>query len=296
MHKIVFGSQLDHVAVSQHAAAFTIALDAQLGIDLNGVTFARPCGIAALAAWIERLLRNNIQVSLSAEKSGSFDYMQNMNLFKVFNIFEGEDFNRHPQTGRFARMMRVDWQSDATWIARELRNSLQVEDARIGGELFSCLEEALTNLWAHAAAPGFAIAQAYQRGKTNCWYEIAIVDSGKGIRAGLLENPDYQGKIRDDGVAVDNACQRGISGAIYRYRNDQQHFGLGLHQIDRIVESTRGEFMLYSGNACRKRQAFLVSINATDFWQGTMVLLKLTQEGLAHPIIHPQGLGVLHFG
>lgn len=270
-----FSGELNHEIVRHWAASITDSPDTEIRLDLNEVTFAGPYGMASLAAWIERLLISQRNVSVTAERSVCFEYMQNMNLFNLFHIHEVEQFNRHPQRARFARMMRIDWQSNSSSIAREIRDCLEVEEPAVRGDLFTCLEESITNLWAHAAAPGFAVAQSYERGSPSCRYEIAIVDRGMGIREGLLKNTDYSGLIPDDVTALSKACESGISGAKYRYPNDQQHFGLGLFHIDRMTESVGGVFQLCSGNACRRRDGMNVSVFTTPYWQGTIAIVTV---------------------
>jgi hypothetical protein len=297
MLTITFNGELNCDAVLGQTVVIATSSDQEVCMDLNGVTFARPCGMATLAAWVEHLLRSNYRLIVSADRSPSFKYMQNMNLFSLFNVYPVEQFNRHTQAERFMRMVRVDWQSNVTQIARDMRDSLQVDDRHVRAELFDCLDESISNLWAHAATPGFAVAQSYEQGTAQSGYELAIVDCGKGIRAGLLENPDYRGSIPDDMIAVEMACRKGVSGALYRYPHDQQHFGQGLFRIDTITKSTGGCFRLYSGAACRERCGDIPpAITSTPFWQGTILKLRLTREGLTKPYSSTGISGGLNFG
>src|SRR5689334_7852963 len=97
-----FSGELNHEMVRYWSASIQGSLDTEIQLDLNEVTFVRPCGMASLAAWIERLLISKKHISITAEKSACFGYMQNMKLFKLLDI--PEEFNRHTQQVRFARM------------------------------------------------------------------------------------------------------------------------------------------------------------------------------------------------
>lgn len=287
-HLMAISGNLDFSSVIQGregVVAAGISAGDHCLIDLNRVTFALPCGMAALAALVLRMREFRFRVSLSAEASRAFSYMQNMNLFKDMGIYTDEAFNRHEQLERFCRMARVDFTVDTEKLSREMLAVVQAE-SETKADLLNCLSESLSNLWAHARTAGFALAQSFQRRTESERYHLAIADCGVGIGASLRRA--YP--VRNDEHALDLACQRGVT--CYLEEPDRGHFGMGLFHIDEIVKASNGRFILCSGTCKRVRQGDHVAYHSIPAWQGTILSIELSRNGItsSKPLTHNRTL------
>jgi hypothetical protein len=249
-----------------------------IAIDLNEVEFANPCGIVTMAAWVEKLVKGNKKrLTITADRSPAFEYMQNMNLFRPFNLYKDESFNRHPPDGRFCRMARVAWDTPTDKVAEELAQTLQVpSEGPLINDLLTCLSESLSNIQAHARAAGYGMAQSFKRSQPDCWYELAICDFGRGIHESLTENPEYS-KLKNK-EAIDAACRERVS----RCKGDSNadHFGVGLWNIDTIASSSGGRFYCASGTNVRIRDGNRVYFEEIPYWRGTLIALQLPHGGI----------------
>lgn len=212
---------------------------------------------------------------LQRPNTGADQYMQNMNLYRLFEVEDQEMFNRHPANGRFCRMCRIKWPVDTDALAQEMASTVQVDDV-VRSELLPCLEESFSNLYSHAQAGGYAAAQSYKRGQTDEYYELAICDPGVGIRFSLTQNAEYTGL--NDQEALEFACKDGVS-RCYKVANSE-HFGVGLWQIEKIVESTGGTFYLASGTCLRERCGDHVFYQEIPEWCGTIMMIRLHHRGI----------------
>jgi len=277
-----FLGQLSWENVLRTVSAYNRPQVGDVLVDMSHVTFVKPCGLVTLRCWIDKELEAGVAVIVRRPMAAdAFRYLQNMDFFSGLDIFQNEQFHRHEQSGRFARMARIDWASDSTAIAYDLVSTLAIDDSdRVHGELFNCLEESITNLHSHARSFGYAAAQSYNRAQPNCRYEIAICDPGRGVRASLSDNDDY--RIDSDVDALRQACVQGVSGALYRHGPGQyqQHFGEGLFTIDTIARTTHGYFALASGESVRVRQQSAEEYRHIPRWEGTIVSLVLNHTGI----------------
>ena len=300
MEKLVikFRGQLDYRSIVDHKLRQKAAAETPILIDLDEVEFALPCGLAALAAWIDRSLAEKCDIAISALDSRAFTYMQNMNLFGLFGVYSKETFNRHEATGRFARMSRIDFNCDSSGIAKQLIAAMGVDRSGPAyNDLLTCLDESLTNTWSHAGTCGYCLAQSFKRNTPECRYEIAMADGGRGILDSLSENKAYS--LESDREAIECACREGTSReARAGVGSEQQHFGMGLYQIDRIAESVNARFYLCSGGWIRVRKGTFVSWRKCKPWQGTIVSLSLNQSGIdaCHDVMRQRGQRSLRYG
>jgi hypothetical protein len=144
-----------------------------------------------------------------------------------------------------------------------------------GGTLFDTLSyairEILRNVVEHSEADSFEFA-------AQCWpaagkAEIAVLDSGIGIQAGLSANGKFNPP--DDAAALSLATQPGISGVMISKRSDDvwANSGYGLYMAHGLADGNDG-FLLSSGSAVlvggnEKTQLHEGSLN------GTCVVLRL---------------------
>ncbi|MHB1157166.1 MAG: hypothetical protein ACYC26_10040 [Phycisphaerales bacterium] len=267
-------------------------------IDLGQVDWVHASGLTGLATLVEMIQQTHTVQWLNADLQHcrAFRYFQDMDLFRVFGEFKAEDFSRRDENLAFARLTRITWETDSTAVAKNLSKIVVHHAPHIYNDFFTCLEESIRNIMDHARKPGFAVAQSTSGQGGERSYNVAIMDYGRGIRESLSENAEFAGL--DDQTSLDIACKKGTSGAGYRRdpSGDPVNFGLGLYQIDTIVESTSGRFILASGNAVRIREGHEVRYESIPHWQGTAVEVSLFLSGFRVAIQPKPSGGRLRFG
>lgn len=129
------------------------------------------------------------------------------------------------------------------------------------GDLFDtvayCFREMIRNVIEHSGAPEFSFcAQYWHRSPYHRPFgevEIALIDTGNGLRTTLGENPHLQ--VNTDADAVNLALMPGVSGKMYKGKqvshNDHwQNSGFGLYMLHRICRNG-GSFFIVSGEKGR---------------------------------------------
>ncbi|OAQ21088.1 hypothetical protein [Thermosulfurimonas dismutans] len=143
------------------------------------------------------------------------------------------------------------------------------------------LREILRNILEHSDSPDLWYCAQYwpQYHKA----EIAILDSGKGIKKALSSNPYL--KIESHSDAIQQALLPGISGKVFKgrriNRNDPWHnSGFGLYMTSRLCRNG-GEFFICSGD-----HGILLNENGKKhfqlrhFFSGTAVKMVLSTDKL----------------
>jgi len=278
MATLVLPIALDFVGLLDAASDLPDSGNGTLTLDFAQLQFVEPSGLVALAAMIEREISSNKRVILQdAPKCVPFEYLQRMDFFKHFGVFQDESFCRNPVANRFVALQEIRSNSNAKEIATRLSNTISGSELVLN-DLHSSLYEGINNIIDHSRATGFTVAQSYRCRNGDRRYSIAIADAGIGIRRSLSKNRTLN--IRDDEDALHQSCQSGVTGArgIKNEFGGPRNVGQGLYQIDRIVESTNGVFSLVSGQAWRRRGAGKVQWRRSLNWQGTIIVLNLTRN------------------
>jgi hypothetical protein len=110
--------------------------------------------------------------------------------------------------------------------------------------------EIIRNVAEHAQSPDYWMCAQYWPSRDEA--EIALIDSGRGLRASLRNNPLIREQVVDDRSAVKFALMPGISGAMWQgkpQRDDDiwQNSGFGLYMNYRIC-AEGGNFFIASGD------------------------------------------------
>lgn len=260
-------------------------------IDFSGVTFVKPTGVAPLTALVNKWLNDGFELVFQqpSDNTPAFPYLQRVDFFRKFHVFEKENFQRHDPTGKFCTLQEITYESNTEVIASKLANTLPGNEPafnHVRSELENCLYESMNNIKDHARlgkVAGYSLFQNFKRrhDPNDKEYMFTTADAGRGILASLRENPDLT--IDDETKALDLACQKSVSGTpeIRDNFGNPRNMGEGLTSIDRIVESTNGYFRLISGSAERIRCGKNVSYKECRYpWQGTVVVVKLYKSGI----------------
>mgnify|MGYP002623803510 CR=1 FL=1 len=126
-----------------------------------------------------------------------------------------------------------------------------------------CLYEIMDNVHIHSGKPlGTAITYYDKKHESVC---ILIADDGMGIRASLIENPQF-GEISET-----EALKLCLKDAV----TDGKGMGFGLYTTARLVDSIGRKFILHSGQHKLIIENGLSSVIENDFWQGTLIYMEI---------------------
>ena len=123
-------------------------------IDFRDLGWVHPSGMAILAALCADSREKNAVNVLHAPSCRASAYLQDMDFFTLLQPNEQIEAPRRPENRAFARMVRVEWQSDSSGIARNLAKLVSEHGKPIHGDLTTCLEESVQNIIDHARKPG----------------------------------------------------------------------------------------------------------------------------------------------
>jgi hypothetical protein len=216
------------------------ALDADDGVPLHlpAGAFLDCSGLAALANW--RAVRR--AAGFVTEVGGDPNeraYLARMNVLAQLGATYDLDAPRAVERGRFVPVTEI---RDNALAASNAICDLVLHYFAGGRAFVPALEwavyEVLDNVSVHASAvlPGLVCAQFHPNRHR---LEVAIVDSGRGIRASLAEAHP----VSDDADAIGKALQRGVT------RDPEVGQGNGLAGTRQILEVNKGYFALWSGTA-----------------------------------------------
>ncbi len=226
--------------------------------------------MAFLCSW--GLARKELGTSFAFEgESDVLNYLSRMDLFEHLGVNYKEQFTRHNEIGRFIPLRLIRDFTDVTQ-ATDAICELVIHQFENAHEFLPALEwavnEVIDNVYNHACitTPAAICGQFYPKNKR---LEIAIVDSGRGIKASLAESFD----LPDDEAAIGKAMQRGIT------RNKDEGQGNGLAGTREIVLKNGGSLRVWSGNSqYHISKGVEQGFHRIPTMQGTGVLIKLNTE------------------
>jgi hypothetical protein len=205
-----------------------------------------PAGLAVLGAWCQQSASLGREIKFAADgalMNSRLRYMARMNLLAVAGQVVEEDFERHPEAGRFLPLHIIRDSKDC-WKAICALGDMVLHQFENSRAFFPALEwavnEVMDNVHIHSESrtPGVVCAQYYP---SKYSLEVGICDMGRGIRSSLQEAiPDLQ----SDHEAISKALLRGVT------RNPEIGQGNGLAGTLDVVKANRGTFYLWSARSC----------------------------------------------
>jgi anti-sigma regulatory factor (Ser/Thr protein kinase)/anti-anti-sigma regulatory factor len=219
----------------------------QLILDLRGMTFIGPAGLAWLIAVVRRAEDHNLidggsvlmpRSPLTQRYLMRMDFLTTLDLASV----DDEQFERHPAVG-FRPCQRFLDDEGGRQVALEMTDALAEScetDDLARHSLRICLDELAENVIFHADTPlgGFVVAQRLKRIPE---FEIGIADLGVGIRRSLQKNPAYV-DISDDVTAISKALQPRVTST------PERNGGFGLAVSKLLLKANGGTLCVRSGN------------------------------------------------
>ncbi len=244
--------------------------DTQVTIDLPEECYLTTEAMAFLCSWGLARKEKGSSIAFGGE-ADVLNYLSRMDLFQHLGFDYKEKFNRHNETGRFIPLRLIRDFTDVT-RATDAICELVIHQFENAHEFLPALEwavnEVIDNVYNHAciSTPAAICGQYYPKNKR---LEIAIVDSGRGIKASLAESFD----LPDDKTAIGKAMQRGVT------RNKDEGQGNGLAGTREIVLKNGGSLRVWSGNSqYHISKGVEQGFHNIPTMQGTGVLIKLNTE------------------
>jgi hypothetical protein len=231
--------------------------------------FMRPCHIATLAATMHHL--EGVRPPVPEYLLG---YATRMRLWQAIGLAAPRRVREHDPGGRFFPLTPIRTERCAENAARHIRavfRAFGTDDVTTLDAIFVLLTEILGNCFFHSEAPGgicgLACAQAWPNGRLA---QVAVVDSGIGIRRSLSANSALAQRLADDN-AVLVATELGVTG-----KPGGPHSGYGLAVARQLMEVHGGNFLGISGTeAVRVIGGHrTISAHLRVPWTGTIVVLE----------------------
>jgi anti-sigma regulatory factor (Ser/Thr protein kinase) len=229
--------------------------------------FLKPYHLATLA---HRLRLRAVRTLGLPEKIGP--YANTMNLWGALGIAPPREILSRHAAGRYypVELLRDSNKVDDT--ADELVGlfkSVNCDDTTIDA-IHTMLRELLGNCYAHSdvrdGVYGVICAQIWAGGKKA---QIAIADTGIGIRGSLTQNPDLL-----DIITTSNCCELATEYGVTS-KPGKGHSGYGLAVARKLIEQNNGALFVRSGEeAFCLRSGRVQSFKAKYHWDGTLLIIE----------------------
>lgn len=232
--------------------------------DCSVVKHVEPFTMAYVSMEIRRFREGNPDIDLEFVNYEEAGYAAHMGFFRA----AGVDFGNGPGQARggdnyipltivpVAELEReaVDTYEPVGNVVEKRSSDLakmltRMDDGELVDTLTYSLREVMRNVVEHSGSPVLEFCAQYWPTKSKV--EIAVLDSGVGIRSSLSKNPYLN--IQSDRDAVHLALMPAVSGKMFkgvkRRSNDVwQNSGFGLYMTNRIARNG-GSFFLCSGGS-----------------------------------------------
>jgi hypothetical protein len=184
----------------------------------------------------------------------------------------------HDPSGRFIPLKVFESLEEVDDLKKQAEALLGI-DRFIAPFVTRALEEAMRNAVQHAGTSlRVVVAQRYPGPQARI--QLAIVDSGMGIRASLFNKSNFA--VGDAKRALILSVQPGVSGKRGQTTGNsfQQNEGFGLHFLNRIVYETFGKFALATENYLRFQDGIHTKFLKIKPIKGTILGIELFEDYL----------------
>ncbi|MBA3966710.1 MAG: hypothetical protein H0X47_13250 [Nitrospirales bacterium] len=185
----------------------------------------------------------------------------------------------HDPSGRFIPLTVFNSLKEVDDIKKQAAALLGV-DTFIAPFVTRALEEAMRNAVQHAGESHLRLVGAQRYPGPPARIQLAIVDSGIGIRASLFNKS--ASVVGDAEKALRLSVQAGVSGKRGKTTGNsfEQNQGFGLHLLNRIVHKTFGKFALATENVIRFQDGIHTHFFKIQPIKGTILGVELFEDYL----------------
>jgi anti-sigma regulatory factor (Ser/Thr protein kinase) len=218
--------------------------------DMSNVTFVEPCGVIALLSAIRHCAaRSGERVLIKNLSEQIYPYLHRMDLFRVAEAWLrtlaplNEEWSRNAHTINLLEVTPITGYNDVTAVVERARGIfgpwLSLDEL---SNLLRVISELCQNIYQHSGDPhGCVMIQKYQPEQNQVFICLSVGDSGRGIRANLIER--YRG-LGDDPLDFVRAAMDGN----YTSRPHGRG-GLGLRTVRNITAAHNGYVTVRSETA-----------------------------------------------
>ncbi len=146
-----------------------------------------------------------------------------------------------------------------------LTKHMSIETTVLQGMSY-CFYEILDNVLTHSGKEMGTVITQYNAAKHTLAFLVA--DDGKGIQSSLSENEKYTN------ISEPEALKLCIMDSV----TDGKGMGFGLYSTSLLVRDTGLQLILQSGNHTMTIQDGTMCVKESDFWQGTIVFVRLRTD------------------
>lgn len=249
-------------------------------LETMGNEWIEPTPLAALAvALCERKNKYQVEIALNDFNGAKHpSYFERMGFFHLLNQKSPVSPKvHHDPSGRFIPLTVFDSLKEVDHLKKQAAGLLRL-DKFIDPFVTRALEEAMRNAVQHAGA-GLRVVVAQRYPGPQARIQLAIVDSGMGIRASLFNKSKFA--VGDAERALILSVMPGVSGKLKKTGNDfEQNRGFGLHFLNRIVCETYGKFALATENYLRFQDGINTKFYRIKPIKGTILGIELFEDYL----------------
>jgi len=233
-----------------------------------------PAGIALLAAGIASRQIQGLRTWLDAAGGPAFEELTRLGFQRELGVESRADA-AVPGGDDASGLRRLRNLRAVRELADSTRDLLEARQPPLSPTMLRAahfvFEELGANVVQHSGRPetGFGLARAEPR---TARIQIAFADAGMGFRASLEQNPEFAGRIQDEGQAIRLALDRRIT------RGGPGNMGMGLYFLATLAEAIEGDLWVASGTALYSSRPSLggqreVRIDSTVGWTGAWISL-----------------------
>jgi anti-sigma regulatory factor (Ser/Thr protein kinase) len=286
---IKFPPQCDIQAIFNFCSSIEkCAGENQVNIDFSNMKRIEPFTIVYVAKFIRDFNRRNKMTQVSCSGYQEKTYAGNMGFFRAFGVKHGREPNCVEGNHNFVpftilRMQTIvdqayfDSGSEQDIIESKAKHLATVLSREEQGELNATLafsiSEIMRNVYEHSGSK--IVEYCAQHWPQSNKVEIAIIDTGMGLRASLKNNPNIEIDSHADGIL------QALMPAISSTNSTGNNVGFGLYMINRICRKG-GSITICSGNhAVKLDGAGKRNIDLEHQCRGTAVRMVLDTSHLS---------------
>lgn len=229
--------------------------------------FLKPYHLATIALAVKRCGMKGLKLPENLNS-----YAARMGLWEAAGLEPPINVPKRDESGRFLPAQPLVDSSKVLQTAESLAEITKENSAtseRTVNSLETSLHELIENCFAHAATTGLhglVVAQPWPRGYLA---QIAIADSGIGVRNTLSDGEEYT-DILTSRNACELAAEYGVTG-----KRGRGHSGYGLTLARDLLCGNKGKLSIVSGNeAATWTEAGPYSIEMPVSWNGTLIIFE----------------------
>ena len=235
----------------------------ELIIDFSSMGRIEPFTMIYIAKIIREFNKKNVNTKVRCSGFENKTYAANMAFFRAFGLKHGREPNCSDGNDNFVpfTILRVktiideasqEWEVEQNIIERRSKQLAEIlaqqESSDLVDALTFSIRELMRNVFEHSESKSIEYCAQYW--PTYHQVEIAISDSGIGLKESLKNNPFIQ--VTSDSDAIQQALMPSVSSKNYKGakidRNDPWHnSGFGLYMINRLCR-LGGSFLICSGD------------------------------------------------